>query len=248
MLPWLLAWVACLCYTVDLVVNSKDFLQQDNIKLAVQQPGRLEAVRISQMLSKEAPSALACAGSTLVLASSFEIFVGEFPTAFSDKLPYASLTSTLTARNLTAPWTSLAVLQSASEPRVLLLEPAGTAVWEHALLSKGEVPRQWHVGSTLTASLLHISAVFGPVVAEECGSSDHDWLVTAATDKQQLVVLCPQDGVLQPVRVIADVKNSTTGSRTAGWRIDTTGSGQCWRVASALLSRLISPKLETATK
>jgi hypothetical protein len=56
---------------------------------------------------------------------------------------------------------------------------------------------------------LHISAVFGPVVAEECGSSDHDWLVTAATDKQQLVVLCPQDGVLQPVRVIADVKNST---------------------------------------
>jgi hypothetical protein len=208
MLPWLLAWVACLGYSIDLLANPEHFLQQGNIALA-NEPRMLEAVRVSQMKPKGTPSALACAGNTVVLASGFDIFVGELPTAFPDEVEYTSLTSALTARNLTGPWTSLAALHSASEPHMLLLETAGRAVWEHSLVSNGGVPRRWPVGPSLGAPLIQISAVFGPAAVEECGSSEHNWFVTAVTDKQRLAVLCPEDGVLQPVRFLAHVLPST---------------------------------------
>lgn len=176
-------------------------------------------------------SALACAGSTVVLADRF--FVHAAPSI------HAPFAAAVLSSDMPSKWQSLGTL--ASGKRLLLIESGGGAVLERALKTNGTEPhasRRWALGPSADFSLTAVAGLEAAAGLPACAAllagrpaPAPGWALLGAASSGEVLLLCPlaDTSRLQPARVLAKPAGELLGiaAGAAGelWLLARSGAG-----------------------
>lgn len=252
---WVATMIATIVVQVDTLVNlgqvSND-VARPSLQVSKATPIHLsvQLLHVSWPHATFLPSAVACAGRTVVLGDRFEIYSLELPShptkqshlapASQGPLEMQVLVST---KNIPAPWSALALVCSEQSEwhlsgishcsAVVMLEKSGRAVWEQPLPAAGKKPRRWPLGASFVGTLESITVASRG--SEHCPGGAFDWAVLGATEAGDAVAFCPQDDQLQPARRVATRDSMGTSARLGAqgdvWRLETDfslPSGRIW--------------------
>mmetsp|Transcript_134861 Transcript_134861/g.419019 ORF Transcript_134861/g.419019 Transcript_134861/m.419019 type:complete len:462 (+) Transcript_134861:1-1386(+) len=195
------------------------------------------------------PVALACRGDRLFLGDRFEIYAGELPPLPSRAEVWPlRLEPVLLSEDLPGPWLAFDVLCGGGAgpgacASLLLLAVDGRTLWQLPLPqvrgrrpAAAVSPRRWPLGLSLEAGLLAFAALEGPAATGHCsrdggasGRGGPAWAVLGATERGEVVVLCPRNGQLQPARRIGLGPQATSAEELLAVHAD--GQGALWRLA-----------------
>mmetsp|Transcript_6298 Transcript_6298/g.17971 ORF Transcript_6298/g.17971 Transcript_6298/m.17971 type:complete len:957 (-) Transcript_6298:312-3182(-) len=203
------------------------------------------------------PVAMTCKGGTIFIGDRFEIYASELPAALPSPPSKRGQTpepwplrlqQLFLAEELPGPWMSFDVVCSTGKhPRgctsLLLLDRNGRTVWEQPLpthpgdsdSAEKAPPRRWLLGASLEVGLRTIALLDGRDAARHCGGHSSasrlagtQWALLAATERSEVIVLCPRDGQLQPARRVAGDLQASGVLEVLAVHFD--GRGSLWHV------------------
>jgi len=192
------------------------------------------------------PSALACADGALAIGDSFEFYIVAAGQNSLQRLVQPAGAVGLNLEPLEfvggsdtlGRWRGISLVCNGAQgcSSLLLLSPDGKLVTQH-YIARGvshRPSRRWHL-SQLTNSELHAiavvqgaaaSSVCEPLSSELLQDQDSDWALYAITERHEVLSLCPFEGRLEPVHVVAGNMGAkfSQGDKFSGLSIGTDGS------------------------
>jgi len=122
-------------------------------------------------------------------------------------------------------------------PGIVVAERSGLTIVEQVLcnpVSTGQaaqVPaRRWPLGQNLEAALSAITPMDGTDASSLCGVASAPWALYCATDRGEVIALCPMGGKIEPMHVIiaapallAAEAHAPGGDEVLGLHLDDTG-------------------------
>lgn len=183
------------------------------------------------------PTALTCAGSTLVIGERFAVYAttsSSLPEGLSQDQHY---TTAVVSPDMPSPWRALGM--NAGGAHLFLVEAGGKAVLQKPLAGGAggdddSSVRRWALGPGADFSLKAITIFAGDLASSLCavlGVASTEWALYATTSAGEIVSLCPfREGQLAPVHATAiesnvDLLGIASNDGGALWLLTNSSSG-----------------------